>query len=699
MTKSLMVVATEPGTGKSILTLGLVDQLERHGARVRYFKPVAVSQESGEIDPDVRFIHQALGISIPVEELVAMHSHQVREALAHDRYGDVLDRILDIHAKIARDGELVICEGVDSDKAFPALDSDINIDIAKNIGATVLLVANGHKRRVDEVVTNIKLAHNQLHERGADVCGVLINRVNEQRHGDFSDNARRALKKDGIHLFGVIPNLPVLASPRLTDVVRAVDAAVLFGEQYLESRVGSVLVAAMGLENALHHIKEGSLIITPGDREEILLAAAASYACENEPRPSGILLTGGFEPRRKVMQLARVLSGGRLPILSVEQTTYDTTIAVNAVEPALFEGQEDKLLAVREALEEYVDTRDLLNGRLKNRRRVMTPKRFLNALREKAAADKKTIVLPEGNVDRILKAAEVLRRDDVVDIVLLAEEAELRKQAGLLGVELDDNVQIVDPRTDPAFESYVQALVELRKHKGLPEDMARDLMGDRTYFGTMMVYQGRADGMVSGSTTTTQATLRPAFEFVKNRPDIRHVSSVFFMCLPDRVLVYGDCAVIPNPTVEQLADIAIASAQTAAAFGIEPKVAMLSYSTGSSGKGEDVEAVRAATALVKERAPRLQIEGPIQYDAAIDPAVARTKLPDSEVAGQATVFIFPDLNTGNNTYKAVQRSAGAIAVGPVLQGLKRPVNDLSRGATITDIVNTVIVTAIQAQSL
>jgi len=357
------------------------------------------------------------------------------------------------------------------------------------------------------------------------------------------------------------------------------------------------------------------------------------------------------------------------------------------------------VIAIREAMEEYVDVEELLGNRFTARERVLTPKRFLRSLRDRARAHKQTIVLPEGNVDRILQATDVLRRQDIVDVVLIGDEAELRKYAAQLGVTLDSGVTIVNSATDAHYEEYVATLLELRKHKGLPEDMARDLMTDRTYFGTMMVYKNRAQGMVSGSTTTTQATLRPAFEFVKTRPGIRHVSSVFLMCLPDRVLVYGDCAVIPNPTPEQLADIATASAATAAAFDLEPRVAMLSYSTGASGQGEDVEAVREATRLVRERAPDLLIEGPIQYDAAVDPDVARTKLPNSQVAGRANVFIFPDLNTGNNTYKAVQRSAGAIAIGPILQGLNKPVNDLSRGATVTDIVNTVIVTAIQAQSL
>lgn len=698
MAQSVMVVASEAGTGKSVISLGLVDQLERHGARTAYFKPVGLTDGSGTLDPDARFVQQALRLRTLPELVVGASRSDVTRAVAEGRYDELVDRILEAHARLAEEVDIVVCEGVDSTAAFPALDSDINIDLARNLEAPVLLVASGQGFGADEISANIMLARSQFQERGAEVSGVFVNRVDARRQEELADNLRRLLRTEHVTLYGVLPELVELSRPRIHDIVRALDCRILQGEDMLDAQVGAVLVAAMGLENALHYVKEGCLVITPGDREEILLAAAAAYACDNVPRPAGVVLSGGFEPRRKVLQLVHGLSKGRLPILHVETPTYETAIAVNHVEPVLLENQEEKALAIRAAMEEYVDLDQLVAKKLAATRKVVTPRRFLRQLRDKARADKKTIVLPEGNVDRILRATEELRRHDIVDVTLIGDDREIRKYAAQIGVRLDDSVLIVDPHTDAQFDDYVRTLVELRKHKGLPEDIARDLMGDRTYFGTMMVYKGRADGMVSGSTTTTQATLRPAFEFVKTKPGIQHVSSVFFMCLPDRVLVYGDCAVIPNPTIEQLAEIALASADTAQAFGIEPRVAILSYSTGASGKGEDVDRVREATALVRERNPELKVEGPIQYDAAIDPIVARTKLPDSQVAGQANVFIFPDLNTGNNTYKAVQRSAGAIAIGPVLQGMRKPVNDLSRGATVTDIVNTVVVTAIQAQA-
>lgn len=699
MAQSMMVVATEAGTGKSVISLGLVDQFQSHGARTAYFKPVGVTDNGGGLDADARFVHQTLRLNGDLAHVVGATKAQVTNAIADGRYDELVDRIIEAHGRVARDAEIVVCEGVDSMSAFPALDSDINIDLAKNLDAPILLVTGGRGLQAEEIASNIMLARSQLQERGAEVTGVFVNRVDARRQEELADGLRRILRDKGVALLGVVPDLPVLARPRVRDLVRALGARVLQGDAVLDTQVGTVLVAAMGLENALHYFEDGCLVITPGDREEILLAAASAYACDNCARPAGVVLTGGFEPRRKVLQLVQGLSQGRLPILQVGAATYETAIAVNHIEPALLEHQEDKMLAIRGAMEEYVDLDRLFGKRLAATRKVVTPRRFLRDLRDRARANKKTIVLPEGNVDRIVKAAEELRRQDIVDVILIGDEAQLRKDATQLGVHFDDHVTIVNPRADREFDDYVKTLVELRKHKGLNEDMARDLMSDRNYFGTMMVYKGRADGMVSGSTTTTQATLRPAFEFVRTKPGIENVSSVFFMCLPDRVLVYGDCAVIPNPTVEQLAEIALASADTARAFGIEPRVAMLSYSTGTSGKGEDVDRVREATALVRKRNPDLMIEGPIQYDAAIDPIVARTKLPDSKVAGQATVFIFPDLNTGNNTYKAVQRSANAIAIGPVLQGMRKPVNDLSRGATIIDIVNTVIVTAIQAQAL
>ena len=698
MSQPLMIVATEPGVGKSVVALGLLDHIQRQGVRACYFKPVCLDSRPGRQERDTAFLHRALHLSMPPDGLTAVTSDDVLSAIRSGHYDEVLDRILESYERVSRDHDVMVCEGIDSVRAFPALESDVNVDIAKNISAPLLLVATGKERTADEAASDIVLVCNELKERGADVLGVVVNQVDLVRHTEFTDNVRRVLMQNKIRLFGVLPRLPSLANPRLTDIVRELNAEVLSGEAHLETVVGSVLVAAMSLEHSLHYLENGSLVITPGDREEILLAAAAAYASVNAPRPAGVVLTGGFEPRRKVLALVHDLTGGQMPILRVDQATYQTAVAVNHIEPVLEMHQDDKVAVIRNTIDEYLDLDQLLNHRFSSDSAVETPRRFLRRLRDKARAATQTIVLPESDVDRILKATDVIRRQQIANVILIGEEAKVKKYAAQLDVELDAGVSIVDPTADGEFEDYVQTLVELRKAKNLTEVQARDLMRDRTYFGTMMVYKGRAHGMVSGATTTTEATLRPALQFIKTRPGFKNVSSVFFMCLPDRVLVYGDCAVIPKPTVEQLAEIALSSAQTAHAFGIDPRVAMLSYSTGTSGKGEDVDFVRQATELVRQRDPALNVEGPIQYDAAIDPAVARTKLPNSKVAGRATVFVFPDLNTGNNTYKAVQRSANAIAIGPILQGLNRPVNDLSRGASVTDIVNTVMFTAIQAQS-
>ncbi len=699
MARTLMLLATEAGLGKSVVALGLVEQFERGGARCAYFKPVGLDG-GAEAEPDLDFLCRAMGWG-PDRCRQAVTAAEVGEAVRAGRKDEVLDRILEVHGELAERFDVVVCEGVDSMANFPMLEGDINADIARNIGAEVILVAGcscpeegaDGERIVSDMLVHIR----NMRERGLHLAGLLVNRVEPRRQVEVSDACRRAARQEGLAYLGALPELPVLSRPTVGDIVRALDARVLAGRNAMEVRIGDVFVAAMGMENVLHHLTDGCLILTPGDREEILLAAGAAFS-SHMARPSAVALTGGFEPRRRVLALVESLTGDRLPVLQTDRLTYEAAIAVEKVHPSLLDDLDQKAAAVRGAFEEFVEVDRVVRQRPDSGPVVVTPRRFLRRLRDLAARDRKRIVLPEGDVDRILKAADQLRRTRAVEPVLCGLSEEVERRAAQLGLDLA-GVEVVDPHTDPAFEDYVHTLVELRKHKGLPESMARDLMHDRTYFATMMVHKGRVDGMVSGATTTTQATLRPAFEFIRTAPGFKTVSSVFFMCLPDRVLVYGDCAVIPNPTVEQLAEIAIASAQTAASFGIEPRVAMLSYSTGDSGKGEDVDRVREATRLVRERRPDLLVEGPIQYDAAIDPTVARTKMPDSQVAGRATVFVFPDLNTGNNTYKAVQRSAGAIAVGPILQGLRRPVNDLSRGATVTDIVNTCYVTAIQAQDI
>ncbi len=536
-----------------------------------------------------------------------------------------------------------------------------------------------------------------LAEEKCSQIGTIINRVEEKHF----DKVKALLDKNGREgeIWFALPEKDILQKLTMRQIVNAVQAEHIYGDdETLNLDVLDFKVAAMSLEKVLENTTKGILVITPGDRTEILIGLIMSMLADNFPKIAGILLTGGIRPSA---QLTRLLDGiQKLPVAvyGVKQDTYETAMAVSRIHPVLAPENERRLATALGHFEGNVDV-DVLGQIIKiTRSKVVTPVMFEYELFERARADRKHIVLPEADDERILRAAEILLKRNVVDITLLGNEEEIHKKAASLQLQLN-GVNIIDPYDNDLVHEYAAEYYRLRKHKGITKEQAYELMYDVSYLGTMMVHKGHADGMVSGAAHTTQHTIRPAFEFVKTKPGVSIVSSSFLMAFEDRVLVYGDCAVNPNPNAEQLADIAISSSETAANFGIEPRVAMLSYSTGTSGKGEEVEKVRKATQIARQRRPDLKIEGPIQYDAAIEPTVARQKMPGSEVAGRATVFIFPDLNTGNNTYKAVQRAAGAVAIGPILQGLNKPVNDLSRGCLVKDIVNTVVITAIQAQGM
>ena len=476
----------------------------------------------------------------------------------------------------------------------------------------------------------------------------------------------------------------------------AVQGTLVHGDESLLSReVMDVMVAGMTAEHVLERLSEGAVVITPGDRSDVVLAVASAHAAEGFPTLAAIILNGGLPLHREIARLVTGV-GLRLPIIATELDTFATASAVANTRGRVTAESESKIDTAIELMERHVDISDMLTRLAIPIPTVTTPQMFAYGLMERARADRKRIVLPEGDDDRILLAAGRLLRRGLADLTILGEESQVRSRAAELGVDLCA-ATVINPHTSELCEPFAAQYADLRKGKGVTLEQARETICDVSYFGTMLVHNGIVDGMVSGAAHTTAHTVRPAFEIIRTQPGVSTVSSIFLMCLADRVLAYGDCAIVPDPTAEELADIAISSARTAAQFGIEPRVAMLSYSTGESGSGAGVDKVRAATELVRQRAPGLQVEGPIQYDAAVDPTVAAAKMPDSAVAGRATVLIFPDLNTGNNTYKAVQRSAGAIAIGPVLQGLNKPVNDLSRGALVEDIVYTVAITAIQAQ--
>lgn len=697
MAENLYVTATEAKSGKSVVSLGLMEMLLRNVKRVAFFRPLITPEMgSGEKDHDIHLISTYFNLDIPYEDMYAYTTDEALEYITAGRYEELMEGIMSKYKSLEEKHDFVLCEGTDFEGSTSAFEFDINADIINNLGCPVILVATGYKRSADDIIRAIEMATESLCEKACNIAATIINRIDPEKQISESLKSRES----GDQMIFLIPEDKLLGSPTVGEVAKKLNARVLYGETLLDRHVKGFGVAAMQLRNCLSRIGDGDLVITPGDRADVIVASLSALASTSMPNISGLLLTGGLEPEEPIQQLIRGFKN-IVPILLVKENTFEAARDADSVHALIYPEDRQTVVRALSLFDKNVDVSRLRNKIILTKISVVTPKMFEYRLLQRARAQKQHIVLPEGEEERILRAAAILSRRDVVDITLLGQKDTIMHKANRLGLHLN-GIQIVDITDDERFDDYAQTYFELRRHKRLNMENARDNMSDPSYFGTMMVYKGHADGMVSGSIHSTRNTLRPSFEFIKTKPGFSIISSVFFMCLEDRVLVYGDCAVNPDPTAHELAEIAIASAHTAKTFGVDPRVAMLSYSTGESGVGEDVEKVREATHIAQKLAetsyPGLKLEGPLQYDAAIDPSVAKTKLPDSEVAGQATVFIFPDLNTGNNTYKAVQRSANAVAIGPVLQGLNKPVNDLSRGCTVPDIVNTVAITAIQAQA-
>jgi phosphate acetyltransferase len=684
--RTIYIASPEGDTGKSTVALGLVDLLTRTVQRVGVFRPVARSVDVRDYVLELLLAHE--GVDVAYDDAVGVGYQEVI-----DDPEAALARIVQRFHDVERRCDAVVVVGSDYTDVAGATELAYNARIAANLGAPTVLVVSGRGRTPDQIHDIAEVAHNEMSANHAQVVACIVNRAAP----DDLDAIRSEIACGHVPVWA-IPEDALLFAPTLRELADAVGATLVGGDDELLSReVLDVLVGAMSVEHLLERLSPGAVVITPGDRGDVLLGLLLAHQAEGFPNLAGVVLTGGFSPSPTVNRLVAGLSS-KLPLLSTSLGTFRTATVAAATHGRLTRESQRKIDTAMALFEKYVDGPGLLAALDVPRVEVVTPLAFEYQLLERARGDRKHIVLPEGSDDRILRAASTLLQRGVADLTILGDEAAIRARGTELGLVLDD-ADVLNPWNAELVERFAHEYAELRKHKGMTVDRAREIVSSSSYFGTMMVQLGLADGMVSGAIHTTAHTIKPAFEIIKTMPGVGNVSSCFLMCLEDRVLVYADCAVIPDPTVEQLADIAISSASTAAQFGIEPRVAMLSYSTGESGSGEDVDKVRAATALVRERRPDLSVEGPIQYDAAIDASVAKTKLPNSAVAGRATVFVFPDLNTGNNTYKAVQRSAGAVAVGPVLQGLRKPVNDLSRGALVQDIVNTVAITAIQAQAV
>ncbi|WP_415880381.1 phosphate acetyltransferase [Methylomonas sp. TEB] len=691
ISQDIYIAGVDEGNGKSLIMLAIIEMLSGYADNIGFFRPII--QSDTDKDDLIQFISHRYQLSTPYDAMYGCTSAEARQLLANEQYDELLKTILAKYRALKARCDHVLCVGSDYRHGNAISEFDFNADVANNLGCLMMPVMQGENRSDEQILNGLASLKHSMHEHDCEslatvIIGVAQNQIASLRH---------SLNHSNEFPVYVVPAESSLEKPTIGNIAKVIGAKVFSGENATMSReVYHYKVAAMLVPDFLDYVETGDLIITPGDRSDIIMASLMAYNSSNYPQIAGLILTGHQQPAPQVQKLIDGLGGTPFAVLGVDSDTFTTAMQVSQV-TARLHSQDDRKIATALGLIEsnmnMVELRLRLCSKVSHK---TTPLMFEYDLLQRAKAKKQHIVLPEGNEERILRAAEILLLRDVVKITLLGNEAEIRQKIQAMALKMD-NVNIIDPIKSDLRPLFAETYYQARKHRCIVYDTAFDLMADPSYFGTLMIHLSYADGMVSGAVHSTQHTIRPAFEIIKTKPGASIVSSVFFMCLEDRVLVYGDCAVIPNPNAAQLADIAINAAETARMFNIEPRVAMLSYSTGESGKGEAVDKVRDAVKIAQSLRPDLQLEGPMQYDAAVDTSVAKTKLPDSQVAGRATVLIFPDLNTGNNTYKAVQRSSGAIAVGPILQGLNKPVNDLSRGCTVTDIVNTVVITAIQAQ--
>ena len=697
MTKGIYIATLEAHSGKSILSIGLMQHALGIRPKVAYFRPVIEDLPDGDRDNHIDTMLTYFNLEQPYDSAYVFGRSQLIAERNAGREIEVIDAIIAQYKHLETHYDFVVVEGSDFLGEGTVFEFDFNVTIAKNLGIPALLIRSGVGKNMEEFAGSLRLAYHSFEEEDVQVLAVVANKIMPENL-EWVVEELKALMPPQVGVYAV-PKIELLAQPTIKEIAEKLKAKVLFGSELMTNRTGSFAVGAMQLRHFLTHLKNDCLVITPGDRADIILGVLQAHLSVNYPQIAGIVLTGGLEPEEPIAKLIEGLSSV-VPVIAVQEGTFEVVNKIGNIKPVIYALNRAKIDATIAAFQAHIPGEELMDKLLAYESKLLTPRMFQFSLIQKARKARKKIVLPEGTDLRILEASARLLAMDLVDLVLLGDPGVIRQKAAELGLDIPwQLIEVINPVMDERYEDYAQTYYALRKHKNVNLDMARDAMADVSYFGTMMIYKGDADGMVSGAMHTTQHTILPALQFIKTKPGVSVVSSVFFMCLPDRVSVFGDCAINPNPSAEELAEIAISSARSSQAFGIEPRIAMLSYSSGSSGKGVDVDRVRQATELVRQLRPDLKIEGPIQYDAAVDPLVGKSKLPQSEVAGQASVLIFPDLNTGNNTYKAVQRETGAMAIGPMLQGLNKPVNDLSRGCTVDDVFNTVVLTAIQAQGI
>ena len=691
--QTFFIAPTDFGVGLTSISLGLVRTLERAGLKVGFFKPIA-QPHPGDTGPErsTELVARTHGIKPPVPLSLA----HVERMLGDGQLDELLEEIIRLYQQACVGNDVVVVEGMVPTR-HASYAARVNLHLAKSLDAEVILVSAAESESLSELSDLIEIQMQMFGgPKAPKVLGVILNKVrNPDAVVEFSKRLAELGHMQGnndVRLLGSIPWQSQLNAPRTRDVADLLGAHVLNAGDYEKRRVQQIILCARAVPNSVHLLKPGVLVVTPGDRDDIILAA--SLASMNGIPLAGLLLCSDIAPDPRIKELCQGALKAGLPVLTVATSSYDTATNLNRMNKEIPIDDRERAELVTEFVASHIDHEWLRQRCGSVRERHLSPAAFRYQLVKQAQAANKRIVLPEGSEPRTVQAAAICQARGIARCVLLAKPAEVQAVAQALGIELPAGLEIIDP--DLVREDYVAPMVELRKGKNLNAPMAEQQLEDPVVLGTMMLALDQVDGLVSGAIHTTANTIRPALQLIKTAPGYNLVSSVFFMLPPDQVLVYGDCAVNPDPNAEELAEIALQSAASAEAFGIPSRVAMISYSTGDSGSGEEVEKVRSATRIARERNPQLLIDGPLQYDAAAIASVGRQKAPNSQVAGRATVFVFPDLNTGNTTYKAVQRSANVISVGPMLQGLRKPVNDLSRGALVDDIVFTIALTAIQA---
>lgn len=711
MSRTIMLIPTGANVGLTSVSLGIIRAIERQGIRLSILKPISQSRVGNHQDQTTSIIQAQSKITVAPP----LNSQYVQSLISANQEDVLLEEIVARYEKIAENVDVVLVEGIVPTPQHQFA-SKLNAEIAKALDAEIVLVMSQNHENEERLKDRIELARASLGGVKNDmIAGVIVNKINApegeqaQSRPDLSEiyyNTEQQLAtqknfplnalmdSSSLPILGGIPwNIELIAS-RVIDIANHLNAEIINEGELKTRRIRSISFCARSITNMLSHFRPGALLVTSADRPDVIISAC--LAAMNGVEIGALLLTGGYEIDSRVKALCERAFATGLPVLKINCNTWQTALQLQNFNIEVPADDQERIERMQEFVAGFIDTKwiESLTASI-GRARRLSPPAFRYQLTELARQAHKRIVLPEGDEPRTIKAAAICAERGIADCILLADPEEVKRVAAAQNITLGKGIEIIDP--DEVRERYVARLVELRKSKGLTEIAAREQLEDNVVLGTMMLEANEVDGLVSGAVHTTANTIRPPLQIIKTAPGSSLVSSVFFMLLPDQVLVYGDCAINPDPTAEQLAEIAIQSADSAIAFGIEPKVAMISYSTGNSGSGSDVEKVREATRIAKEKRPDLLLDGPLQYDAAVMADVAKSKAPNSPVAGQATVFIFPDLNTGNTTYKAVQRSADLVSIGPMLQGMRKPVNDLSRGALVDDIVYTIALTAIQAK--